>query len=239
MPTFKPGRLAAIWLNSVDVSGYFASADLSVKQDTAEVTTFGAAYKSYIAGVASAVFTATGYYDSADADKVRDTLQAAVGQVTFFPAGATAIGDPARLININSTDYRMGDKTSEAVAMDWAVLSTAPVGAGTCLHVLQSENLGTITGTGDGLLTSASSTTGAVAHLHVTAVSSAVASSFKLQDSTTQGGVYTDIASGAFTNVTAIGSQRLVVPGTIRQFVRVVAVIGPATTTYGVAVART
>lgn len=237
--TFKSGRLGEIWLNGVDASIYFNSADWAMKLALAPVTTFKALWDAFIADTASSTLSAGGYYDSADTDKVRDTLQAAVGQATYFPAGATAIGDQARLLNINSSDYKNGSKLGGAVTMDWTATSTAVVGIGTCLHVLAQETVGTITGTGDGLLTSAASTTGAVAHLHVTQVSAATSSSFKLQDATTLGGAYTDIASGAFVNVTAVGSQRLVIPGTIRQFVRAVAVIGPATTTYGIAVART
>lgn len=236
---FKHGRLAALWLNEVDVSPYFASALWGAKVALAPVTTFTAAWDAFISGESASTLTAAGYYDSSEADQVRETLQEAVGQLTYFPAGAIAIGDQARLLNINSSDYKSGSKIGSAVVMDWTAASTAPVGLGTCLHVLQSEALGTITGTGDGLLTQLANTTGAIAHLHVTAVSSAVSSSFKLQDATTLGGAYTDIASGAFVNVTAVGSQRLVIPGTIRQFVRAVAVIGPATTTYGIAVART
>lgn len=239
MPSFKHGRNAELWLNGVDVSGYFEAATWNVKMETAKATTFKAAWKSFIAGDAYAWLTANGYYDSGDADKVRDTLQAAVGQLTYLPAGGVAIGDLARLLNINSSAYQNTSRIKDAVGMAWTAQATAPVGIGNVLHVMQSEALGTITGTGSDLGTGVLSTTGAVAHLHVTAVSSAVASSFKLQDSTTLGGAYTDIASGAFVNVTAVGSQRLVIPGTIRGFVRAVAVIGPATTTYAIAAART
>lgn len=239
--TFKAGRSGAIWFNGVDVSPYFASADFGVQVALAPVTTFTASWDAFISDVANANITASGYYDSADADKVRDSLlSATVSQLTFFPAGAIAIGDQARLLNCNSSDYKNSSKIGQAVVMDWTTMATATLGIGTALHILQSEALGTITGTGDGIGNAGvQTTTGLVAHLHVTAVSSAVASTFKLQDATTLGGAYTDIAGGAFTNVTAVGSQRLVVPGTIRAFVRAVAVIGPATTTYGIAAART
>ena len=238
---FKAGRSGEIWFNGVDVSTYFASADFGAKVALLPVTTFKATWDSFISGEASANLTAAGYYDSADADKVRDSLlSATVNQLTFFPAGAVAIGDQARLLNVNSSDYKNSSKIGQAVVMDWTAMATATLGIGTALHVLQSEALGTITGTGDGIGNAGvQTTTGLVAHLHVTAVSSAVASTFKLQDATTLGGAYTDIVAGAFINVTAVGSQRLVVPGTIRQFVRAVAVIGPATTTYGLAAART
>jgi len=239
--TFKAGRLGEIWLNGVDVSTYFASADWHSTVATAPVTTFKASWDSHLSGIAVSTLTADGYYDPADADKVRDTLQAAVGQVTYFPAGATAIGDQGRLLNINTTDYQSAPKTTTPVLMAWQAKSTAPVGLGTCLHILQSENIGTIIGTGDGIGNGgvAQTTTGLVAHLHVTAMTGGDTHNFKLQDATTVGGAYTDIAGGAFVNVTAVGSQRLVVSGTIRQFVRLVATINTHAATYGCAAART
>ncbi len=237
---FKHGRLGEIWLNGVDVSPYFSTADFSVKAPGAPVDTFKNTYHAYIPGVLEATLTAAGYYDSADADKVRDTLEV-IGQATYLPAGGVAIGDQARLLNIVTTDYKNGSKISgaNAVTMDWAVNATAPIGFGTCLHTLKSENVGTVTGPGDGLLTSTANTTGLVAHLHVTAMTGGDTHNFKLQDCTTINGVYADIAGGAFTNVTATGSQRLVVTGTIRQFVQLVATINGHAATYACAAART
>lgn len=238
--TFRHGRLAELLLNGVDISGYFSSAEWAAKVTPAPVDVFKTTWHQFIPGELESTLVASGYYQSDDVDQVRDDLiSPGVGQLTYAPAGATAIGDFCRLMNVNFTDYKTGSKIGSAVTMDFTAQATNPVGIGVSLHPLASENLGTITGTGDGVLTSAASTTGAIGHLHVTAVSSAVASSFKFQDATTIGGVYADITSGAFTNMTAVGSQRLVIPGTIRQFVRCVAVIGPATTTYAVSFART
>jgi hypothetical protein len=239
MPSFKPGRLAEMWLNGVDVSTYFESAVWNVKLETAKATTFKASWKSFLAGDAYAWLTANGYYDSADADKVRDTLQAAVGQLTYVPAGGLAIGDLARLLNVNTSAYQNTSRIKDAVAMAWTAQATAPVGIGNVLHVMQSEAPGTITGTGSDLGTGTQTLTGAVAHLHVTAMTGGDTHTFKLQNSATLGGVYTDITSGAFVNVTAVGSQRLVVPGTIQGFVKLVAVISGHAATYACAAART
>src|SRR5665213_657093 len=230
---FKAGRLGELWLNSVDVSSYFASAGFSVKVGADDVTTFKATWDSFISDVASSTLVAAGYYDTADTDKVRDTLQAAVGQLTFMPAGAVAIGDLARLLNINSSDYTNSSKIGSAIVMDWTAQSTATVGIGNVLHILQSEAVGTVTGTGSDLGTGTQTTTGAILHVHLTAKTGADTFDLKLQDSTTIGGSYTDIASGAIVQMTALGSQRLVIPGTIRAFVRAVAVVSTHAMTYG------
>jgi hypothetical protein len=241
--SFKHGRLGEIWLNGVDVSPFFASADVGSKLATADVSTFKASWKAYLAGLAESTLSAAGYYDSADADKVRDTLQAAVGQATYFPAGAVAIGDQGRLLNINTSDVKYGSKIGGAVTMDWTAMSTAPVGLGNCLATLAVYGVGVnvaLTGEPSGLGNGGvQTTTGLVAHLHVTAMTGGDTHTFKLQDATTVGGAYTDIASGAFVNVTAVGSQRLVVPGTIRQFVRLMYTVAGHSATFGVAAART
>lgn len=235
---FKHGRLAEIWLGGQDVSTFFMNADLESVVETAPATTFKALWKSFLAGLAMSRLVTNGYFDST-LTNVRATLGVSAGSVvTFAPAGAVAIGDLTRSLLVNSTKYKEGAKIGSLVTFDWDVSSTAVVAYGVCLHVMQSESPGTITGTGDGVMTSAQSTTGAIATLHVTAYTSGT-HSFKLQDATTQGGAYTDIASGAFTNVTAVGAQRLVIPGTIRQFVRAVATINTSACTYGITVART
>ncbi len=242
--TFKAGRLGELWLNGVDISPYFANADFAAKVKLSDVTTFKAAWDAFLANTADANLTAAGYYDSGDADKVRDTLAAAVGQLTYMPAGAVAVGDPARLLNINFSDYKNGSKIGGAITMDWTALATAPVGIGNTLATLASQSTGAgqvtawePTGLGNG---GVQTTTGLVAHLHITAMTGGDTHTFKLQDATTVGGAgVADIASGAFVNVTAVGSQRLVVPGTIRAFVRLNYTIVGHAATFGVAAART
>jgi hypothetical protein len=236
---FKHGRLSELWLNEVDVSTYFYDAQFNTKLETADVTTFKAAWKSFLAGQALSTLTAQGYYDSAEADQVRETLQEAVGQLTYLPAGGIAIGDGARLLNINASSFQNRSGVKSAVGMAWTASSTAQVGLGEVLHVMQSEAVSTVTGTGAPLNLGVSTTTGLIAHLHVTAMTGGDTHNFKLQDSATLGGAYTDIASGGFVNVTAVGSQRLVVPGTIRAFVKLVATINGHAATYACAAART
>lgn len=234
---FRHGRLTEVLLNSQDVSAFMYSMGWSAYAPASEVSTFKSTWRSFIPGTVFSQTFGYGYYDPT-LTTVRLTLQAAPGVLSYAPAGATAIGDNVRLIAFNTVNYKESPKTTGAVPFTWAVNSTAPVGVGVSLHALASENVGTITGTGDGVMTSASSATGAIGHLHVTAYTSGT-HSFKFQDATTLGGVYADIAGGAFTNVTAVGAQRLIIPGTIRQFVRCVAVIGTAAATYAVSFART
>lgn len=236
-PLFKHGRLFEALLNGKDVSPYLFSAESNVYVDTAKVSTAKSSWESFISGDAFAQFFGYGYFDTTLTD-VRATFQAAPGVFTFGPAGATAIGDPVRLYNFNTVSYREAPNVKAAVPFNWAIDSTAPLGIGECLHPLAAESPGTITGTGSPLVTGVSSSTGAVAHLHVTAYSAGT-HQFKLQDATALNGAYTDITGGAFSNVSATGGQRLVITGTIRAYVRAVATIATAAATYSISVART
>src|SRR5438105_7128640 len=146
---FKHGRLAEVLLNSQDISPFLNSADWASKVDTAPVATFKSTWKSFIPGQAGSTLASAGYYDST-LTSVRATLQATAGVLSYAPAGATTIGDLVRQMAINSTDYVELAKIVEAVIFNWSVQSTAPVGIGVSLHPLASENVGTITGTGDG-----------------------------------------------------------------------------------------
>lgn len=242
MPTFKHGRLFEVLMNSQDVSAYFFSSAWNAYVQTDEVTTAkgNAGWRSFLSGDAFSQWIGYGYFDTA-LTGIRSTIQVlpstTTGILSYAPAGATAIGDQVRLLNFNTSDYKETSHVKSAVGFKWAVGSTAPVGIGASLHPLASESVGTITGTGDALLNAGVAGTGFIAHLHVTAYTAGT-HQFKLQDATTQGGAYTDIAGGAFTNMTAVGAQRLAVVGTVRQWVRCVATIGTAAATYSVACAR-
>lgn len=239
--SFKHGKNAEILLNSIDLSSYLNSITWRAQCAAAKTSTFKSTYHSYIAGEISSQAVTNGYYDPAQST-VRTTLQASPGVLTYAPAGATAIGDQTRLLSFNTVTYNENSKTNEAVGFDWTAEGTAVAGIGVCLHVLASESPGTITGTGDAILRDGSTQTtgGGIGHLHVTAYTSGT-QQFKLQDATTQGGAYSDITGGAFTNVTAVGAQRLIIPSgtTIRQYVRCVATIAGAACTYSVSFART
>lgn len=239
---FRSGRLSEVLLGSTttaqDISGFLYSAEWNSYVDMQPVSTFKNTWKAFISGDAYSQFFGYGYYDPT-LTAVRLTLQAAPGILTYAPAGATTIGDPTRLLSFNTKNYKESPRTSAAINFTWGTDTTAQVGLGVSLHPLASEGVGTVTGTGDACGNAGvATTTGAIGHLHLTAYTSGT-HTFKFQDSTTLGGAYTDIASGAFTNMTAVGSQRLIIPGTIRQFVRCVATIGTTAATYAVSFART
>ena len=235
---FKHGRLTEVLLNSLDVSTYLNSIAWAAQVDVAKTSTLKSTWHSYIPGIAHSQAAMNGYYDST-LTAVRATLQAAPGVLSYAPAGALVVGDQVRLISFNTVTYNENAKINEAVGFDWTAQGTAVGGVGVSLAPLAVYGVGAgVTPGGDGILTSTQSTTGAIGHLHVTGYSAGT-HTFKFQDSTTLGGAYTDIAGGAFVNVTAVGAQRIIIPGTIRQFVRLLYTVATASATFAVSFART
>ena len=60
---FKAGRTAAIWSGSKDLTSYFNSVDFATDTDTAETSTFGNTFKSYLAGLSGGTLSVSGSYD--------------------------------------------------------------------------------------------------------------------------------------------------------------------------------
>jgi hypothetical protein len=235
---FAHGSKCELWLNGADVSPYFRSADVSFDVDSAEATTFRSDWKMYEVGTAGAAVDAEGLYDPAQVPDLEGLLQVTPGSVlTVGPAGLRA-GDRARLLSALTSAFAESAAIGDVVSIAWSTIADLPVGLG---HVLEpmaeieaDANGTTLVGPLGG------TTTGAIAHLHVTAVSADDELDVKLQDSA-NGTDWADITGGAFATVTAPGAERLVIPGTIRRYVRAVFDVtgDEVAITCGIAFART
>jgi hypothetical protein len=60
---FRHGKNAALTINTRDLSTFMDSLDMSFDLETADSTTFGATWKSALAGVPSGKVDFSGYYD--------------------------------------------------------------------------------------------------------------------------------------------------------------------------------
>ncbi len=57
---FAHGKLGEFTVNSKDISAFCNSMDIAIEIDTAETTTFAAAWKTFLAGVAGATISVAG-----------------------------------------------------------------------------------------------------------------------------------------------------------------------------------
>lgn len=223
---FKHGKSTAVWLGGKDLSPFLNAADFSVDVDTADTSTFGSSWKSAIAGLAAAKADFAGLYDPTMTDlQSLLTLDAGVAAtvLTYCPAGALAIGDRARLMDVIETAYSESSPVGGVIATKWSAYDArnAAVGDGQVLHTLSVDTNTTTGAEKDDL---AATTTGWQAHLHVIAVTGGASWVIKLQDAAVSN-TYTDLTGGAFTAATGATAQHLqgAAGSTLRRFVRYVA----------------
>ena len=234
---FVHGRNTEIWLGGFDLSVYCNDLAFSADVDTAETSTFGSSWKTHLPGMAGAKVDVKGYFDPAGVPLLTDVIQAEA-ILTAGPAGMAAIGDLARLINVDEAAYAESSPVGGVVAFSTSFLADGEVGFGKVAHELKEEAI-------DGssaYIDLGTAADGAVAHLHVTAVSAGESIVVSLSDATTSGGAYTTVTGGTFASKAAAGSERLAIPGTLRRYVKANWDItdngGTVAITFAVAVAR-
>lgn len=234
--TFKHGKDAAIWFNATDLSSYANDLAFGADVDSADTSTFGSSWKSSVAGQAVVKLDVKGYYDPA-LTSLPSALQVDDAVVTYLPSG-TAIGDNARLMALEPTSYAESSPVGGVVAFTTSGVTDSTVGFGYSLLPKTTISAST---TGAAKDDGAATTTGAIAHLHVTNIVSATGSwVVTIQDSADGSTGWATI--GTFTAKTAVGAQRLVIAGTVRRYVRYVNTVTGGSSpscTFAIALART
>jgi hypothetical protein len=129
---FKHGRLAEVTVATKALSTFCDTADFNIKVDTSDTTTFTAAWKTAIAGLAGATLTLAGDYDPTVTTGPASVLTAQIalnqaGTVTaviLYPAGNNSGQGTSHTFNALLTDYREGSKTTEKVVFSATLLVT-------------------------------------------------------------------------------------------------------------------
>lgn len=232
---FKMGKDAAIWLNSLDLTGYANDLSFSADVDTGDTSTFGSTWKTSLVGQAAAKVDVQGYYDPATTQLPASIQNASV--LTILPAG-TAIGDNARLLATDTVSYAESSPVGDVVGFSLSTQANGAVGFG---YSLLPKTTITASTTGAAKDDGAATTTGAIAQLHVTNIVSATGSwVVTIQDSADGSTGWTTI--GTFAAKTAVGAERIVIAGNVRRWVRYVNTVTGGTTpacTFALAFART
>lgn len=125
---FKHGRLAEITVNTKALSTFCDTADINFKVDTADTTTFLAAWKTYIAGLVGATVSLGGDYDPTVTTGPASVFIALLGvapfPVLFYPAGNIAAQGTSHSFNALLTDYKEASKTTDRVVFAATLLVT-------------------------------------------------------------------------------------------------------------------
>lgn len=126
---FKHGKAAEITVNSVALSAFCDTADLSIDIDTADTTTFGATWKTALAGLAGGTLEIAGSFDPTTTTGPASALTSLIGDdpfaVVYEPAGAAA--NQSRTFNAILTSYKESAKVSDKVTFSAGLLVTGAV----------------------------------------------------------------------------------------------------------------
>ena len=237
------GKASVVLVDEFDLSSHFNSLEESQEISTAEVTTFGAtgSARSYVPGLRSGTLSAQGFFDGAagavDVAISADLAAATKRVISASHGAAIAVGGNAKLASADHINHTVSSPVDGAVTTSFSAQCDQGIDTGVWLKTLAAT-----TSTGDGTTVNrgAATSLGWVAHIHCTAVSGTPTLDSELQDSA-DGNTWADVTGGAFAQLSAAGTERLVsaAGATLRQYVRESHTIGGGTPslTYTVAVA--
>ena len=233
MPTFVHGKGTGVLLDQYNLSEYFNSADVAQTIDVAETTSFTASSKSYIVGLQDATLSLSGLY-SQDAGGSDAVLSGILGTATTplvtvaFDTGT--IGNRCVTGRVHETNYSISNPVADvsSVTADFNASTDAVSNQTYGLHggvmlttgaSIAFGSLGDLASVDNG----ASSSSGAMAVLHVTANNIAGGTTtIKVQHSTD------DVTFADLITFTAVGASSLTkqlspVTGTVNRYVRATA----------------
>ena len=246
----KKGRNASVLLNEYDISRYLKKAAPSVGVEMLDGTTFQppGGGKEKVPGTSDGKISAEGFFQAKDgtdgdaASLIDDILHAIRGAedasvLTVSPENADAVGRRALLMLVHESNHAVETPVDNLIMTQAEFESTEGLDHGVVLHPVTAE---TATGNGSSVDNAASTSNGAVAHLHVTAASDDGDETLDvIVQHSVDNSVWVDLIT--FTQVGAVGSERLSAAGTVNRYLRARRVVGGGGSpsfTFAVAAAR-
>lgn len=128
---FRHGRFAEITVNSVALSTFCDTADLSIDIDTAETTSFTSAWKTHIPGTAGGTLELSGSYDPTASTGPAAVIEAIIAggaavPVIAYPGGNTA-GQRKRTFSAILTNYSESSAVGDKVTFSCSLLATGAI----------------------------------------------------------------------------------------------------------------
>ena len=230
---FLSGKDTKILVDDVDLSGYFNNLDETAELAGLVTTTFGKAAVTRVTGLKDGRVTLGGFFDSG-VDAVDEEIRAAFTTFRVFTAAkeGLVIGKPTTLLSALSTNYRRSAPVADVVSVSVDIEPDGGLDFGVSLHDLTAE---TATGNSASVDNAAATTTGAVAHLHVTAASGTTPSLTTKVQHSVDNAVWVDLIT--FTAATARTKERKTVTGTVNRYLRETRTISGTTPSFTFAVA--
>ena len=221
---FLHGAKAKIYVNGYNMSPYLRNIQAPFTVDTAETSTFGNTFKTYVPGLTDGSLSLDGIYDGAAAavDFVFDAALTGVGTDRFTVLiQGDSYGSSGFGFESTTTNYQITAGIGDVAQVSLQAQNNMGKERGVTIHPLQQETVDYAGNTQDVDLTTASTTTGWSAYLHITQAA-ATMTAVTIQDSA-DSTTFANLTGGAFTTLTANSSQRLVsaAGATVRRYVQV------------------
>lgn len=225
------GYKTRVLLGDFSLSPKLSDISLPHTVDMLDVTTFADdGVRRFIPGLASSTASMTGFLD---ADTLTDVNSwSSLDLLTFAPFGLAA-GSQVKLVNTYRTSFETGAQVAGVAAFDVSAQVDGYTDFGVSLSDLTAYTSDTNGATHDG---TAATSSGAVAHLHITAYSGLTDATVTVEDSANAS---TWATIGTFATATAVTAERLEIAGTIRRYTRIVVdVTGTGSVTLQASLAR-
>lgn len=214
------GKEAVILLSSYAMTPYLQNVDTSAEIDIPDTTTFGNTNRQRdVVGLIDGKASMSGLWDGA-AGAADELFASLVGNATAYPLtigrNGIAVGAKAEMLSVRQMSYKITSPVDGVCSISVDTAGDGGIQYGVSLHALSAET----TDTNSASVDNASGTsTGGIGHVHLTALSgsSTPTLNVKVQHSTDNSS-WSDLIT--FTALTAVGSERKTVSGTVNRYVR-------------------
>jgi hypothetical protein len=131
----RHGKSAEVWVGTNNLSSFLDQADKSTDVDTADTTTFGNNWKTFIAGLVGSSLSISGSYDGTNTTGPASILETCIANGTawtwkYFPGGS-ATGQRLNSFSAFVTNYSESAPVADKVTFSAEVLATGTVTSST------------------------------------------------------------------------------------------------------------
>lgn len=238
---FVHGKNGRLLLDDVALSGYLRGWEASNEVELADTTTEGDEAHTWTPGLTNGSLSLDGIFDDTVAaggqDETLDSAKqaSAASVITAAPDGF-ALGKRVFSIEARESTYAVSTPVADAVSFSASWQSEGQTDTGVSLHDLTA-----VTATADGASSdnAASSASGAVAALHVTANTRDSSTTIKIQDSADDS-VWADLITFTAVGATTTTAERATASGTVDRYTRAqwTLAAGTGSITFAAALAR-
>lgn len=214
------GKAAAVLMGAYSLTPYLQNADTTVDIDIPDTTTFGNTTRQRdVVGLIDGKASMSGLWDGA-AGACHELFISLVGNATAsvlsIARNGWTVGNTVELLSVRQMSYKVTSPVDGVCAVSVETVGDGGVAFGVSLHALAAETSDSNSSSVDN---AAGTSNGGIGHIHLTALSGSSTPTLngKIQHSTDNSS-WSDLIT--FTALTAVGSERKTVSGTVNRYTR-------------------